>query len=42
MGKRLAVALSLGLAAAATAPAVAGAQARGDVWDATSEARSGG
>jgi hypothetical protein len=34
MGTRLAAALSLGLAVAATVPAVAGAQARSDVWDA--------
>jgi hypothetical protein len=34
MGKRLAGMLGLGLAIAATAPAVAGAQARADVWDA--------
>jgi hypothetical protein len=34
VGKRLAATLSLGLAIAGTAPAVAGAQARSDVWDA--------
>src|SRR3954447_8847719 len=34
MGKRLAAALSLGLVVAATAPAMAGAQARSDVWNA--------
>ena len=36
MRKRLTAALCLGLAVAAAAPAVAGAQARSDVWDAVS------